>query len=166
MNRIALSHPEAIYYEDYGLAFSSCDLSTYYSLYFLMGDYWYEIPPSAFIFKLSNDECVIGFGEFFYEDYFLFGDTFLREFFSIYDEENNRMGLVPSTYSTATITAGTPPSTVLEPDAEELNISGSGGSSSITEDVWSSVWLNMTAVGGTFGLITVLLYFIYVYPFA
>ena len=131
-----------------------------------MGDKWIEVPPSAFIFEIDTDLCVIAFGEFFYEDYFLFGDTFLREYFTIFDEENNRVGIAPSTLSAATVTAGTAPATTLEPDAETLNVDSSTGSGSTEETILNSVWLNMTAVGGTFGLISVLLYLIYVFPFS
>ena len=83
-----------------------------------MDGYWFEITPKHYILELSdtytaNDECLIGFAQFFDDSYFLFGDVFLREYYTIHDDKNGRVGLSPNIYSTAVMASGSLPSTTL-----------------------------------------------------
>jgi hypothetical protein len=48
------------------------------------------------------------------------GDSFLRNFYSIWDEENDQIGFAQHITSTATITVGAEPTDILEPSYDDL----------------------------------------------
>jgi len=45
---------------------------------------------------------------------FLLGGTFLKNYYSIWDDENGQMALVPHIHTTATVTVGTAPTATYE----------------------------------------------------
>lgn len=45
---------------------------------------------------------------------FLLGGAFLKNFYSIWDDENGQMALVPHIHTTATVAVGTAPTAIYE----------------------------------------------------
>ena len=117
-----------------------------------------EITPSKFMidFGATNDECLIGFSDFGSTDFFLLGDVFLREYYVIHDEANNKIGISPNTYSTATMVTGTEPATTLEPYQD--------GGSTIDGVSYKAVFLNTAGVASIFGAVGGLLFLVYFKP--
>lgn len=99
------------YYDWSGIPVAPCNLDNYDSLWLMMGNNtWLEIPPEVYVMEYDlgddwEDWCVIGF-TVNTEEYFLIGDTFLRSYYSIHDDENALLGLVPHKNSNATIYVG------------------------------------------------------------
>jgi len=87
------------YYDWEGVPVAPCDTSKYLSLYIRIEGKYFEIPPSVYVMPYDFGEgfenhCVIGF-TINESDYFLLGDTFLRSYYSIHDDEGGKLGLVP-----------------------------------------------------------------------
>ncbi len=61
--------------------------------------------PETYILEYipEDDECIIGFFDSG-GDMFLLGGVFLKNYYSIWDDENAQMALVPHIYTTATVT--------------------------------------------------------------
>ena len=71
----------------YGDLYGSCDLSKYQSVYLLMGEIWFEIPPSVYV-ESGVGKCFIQLGSN-QADWWLLGDTFLRNYYSVWDSPNH-----------------------------------------------------------------------------
>jgi len=80
----------------------SCDKSAYPSLYFkLNGDHWVEMHPDTYIMRdviYRPEYCILALSVNT-KDFFFFGDSFLRSYYQIYDDENGLIGLTPHLYS-------------------------------------------------------------------
>lgn len=142
----------------------TCDTTKYQSVFFYMDDTWFEVTPKMFILDLgasytANDECLIGFGAFSDTTYFLFGDVFLREYYTIHDDSGGRVGLSPNVYSTATMAVGTQPSTVLTPYQDSTDTSISPYSID-----YAATYATVGAVTATFAAFGGFLYLLYIYP--
>jgi hypothetical protein len=85
----------------YGDYYGPCDTSLYPSLYIMMGDTWFEIPPSVFVESSEYYYCFIEIGASS-DDLWLLGDTFLMNYYSVWDNDNSMVGLAPHITSTAT----------------------------------------------------------------
>ena len=76
--------------EDFFL--STCDKSKYQSLWLRIGEYWFEVPPSAYVlnYKIPGYEsyCTLGIISH-YNDEVVLGSVFLYNFFTIYDLEKD-----------------------------------------------------------------------------
>jgi Eukaryotic aspartyl protease len=73
----------------YGEYWGSCTTSDYSSLYLLMNGYWFEIPPSVYVESIPGySDCFIQFSRNS-DNTWLLGDTFLRNFYSVWDNDNN-----------------------------------------------------------------------------
>lgn len=87
------------------------------SFYVYIGGHYIETPASAYLMdlgsKLSDGSkaCLIGIVSGGSDGYWLAGDAFLKSFFTVWDDENGLISFAPHTYSSATIEAGSAPST-------------------------------------------------------
>jgi hypothetical protein len=80
----------------------------------LVDGYWLEIPPETYIFDFGSRFCMLGFGLMDIYGYYLFGDVLLRNYYTVWDNENAQIGWTPRTGSSAgSLTAGTLPSKTL-----------------------------------------------------
>lgn len=80
------------------------DMSQYPSLYIHINTTWFEMTPKYYLIPLEEEylgyDCVVGLSS---GSQFLLGDTFLKNYYSIHDNENSRIGFVPSVTSEATL---------------------------------------------------------------
>lgn len=68
----------------------------------MVDNYWIEFKPEDYVLDFSEMHdgsiCIVGFlpntG-----DYWLVGDNFFRGYYTIHDSPNNRIGLVPHSFS-------------------------------------------------------------------
>lgn len=85
------------------------------SFYSYIGGYYLETPASTYLLdlgtKLSDGSkaCMIGLVSSGSDGYWLAGDAFLKNFFSVWDDTNGKISFAPHTYSSATIEAGSAP---------------------------------------------------------
>lgn len=94
--------PDA-YIEESGIGyFTYCDITVYPTLYFLIDGYWTEMKPNDYIIDSSGNQdrsvCTIGIVPNS-EDYWLFGDSFLRGYYSVFNMQTGKLGLGPHTDS-------------------------------------------------------------------
>lgn len=84
--------------ESGGSIYVSCDPSIYNSVYFLIGGYWIEIPPTSFLMNVvsstTNPQCILGFAPSSM-GFFLLGDPIFKTYYIIHDNAGGKIGLVP-----------------------------------------------------------------------
>ncbi len=93
-----------------GYLVGPCDPSVYKSFFIFVGGNKIEVRPEIFIMdydSIVEDLCIITIAEN-PGNFWLLGDTFIRNYFTIFDEDNKRIGFAPSITSNATITQGAP----------------------------------------------------------
>lgn len=91
----ALLRGQWYYTDKEGNYYGSCDLTKYESIYLAINGVYYEVPPSSFVDTTSNPPyCPININSNG-EDSWLLGDVFLRNFYTIYDGEADRVAMVP-----------------------------------------------------------------------
>ena len=83
----------------------------------------------------------------------IFGDVFLRNFYNVFDDTNSQVGFAPHIYSTASITAGSQPSTYLS----STSSSSGGGGTDLTVVL-------LYAAAGVVGIAAVVILILYVIP--
>jgi len=99
----------------FGTYITTCDTSQFESVYIYFNGYWMEIPPSTYIVIMGDDGngnniCGLGFVPNS-SDYWLLGDVFLRNYFVVFDQGNDKIGFAPHIYSAVqSITTGSLPS--------------------------------------------------------
>lgn len=110
----------------YPLYVGPCDRNLYSSIFLYNDemDAYLEITPENYVLSFDiglPGKCVMGFAASS-SDYWLLGDSFLRNFYTIWDEDNDRLGFAPKdTAVTSTIQTGqTAPTASLDPTYEEL----------------------------------------------
>lgn len=95
---------------------ADCDRSKYESifLYNNASSSYFEVTPENYVLDIQfeEDKCVLGFYPNT-DEYWLLGDSFIRNFYTIWDEENDQLGFAPHITSSATIERGQPPSAIL-----------------------------------------------------
>jgi hypothetical protein len=98
------------HYRQYGYVWSTCDLSKYESLYLLIDGTYFEIPPASYVRDFGAKFCAIGLMKNSDHEWLL-GDVFLKNFYSVWDNTNNQVGLAPHLTSPAgsTLTTSTLP---------------------------------------------------------
>ena len=76
-----------------------CDRSKYESLYLLVGDTYFEMPPSSYVTSLQKEgKCLLVFEESQDKEWHL-GTPFLRNYYSVWDNKNGQVGLGPHSTS-------------------------------------------------------------------
>lgn len=152
---IVQGHSEAVYYSSSGAYTATCDTTTYQSIFMYINGSYYEMTPDTWLFPYdpTNNICLIGILDSG-SSMFLVGDVFLKNYYSIWDDDNNQMALVPNIYSTATVTAGSAPTTFLDINASP---------STIPID-WVSTFAMLGGSLSAFAGIGVMSYFVYFKP--
>lgn len=92
-------------YAYYYTILGSCNRTSYPSLYLYIDGSYYEIDPFTFVLDYDSSKkgwCTIAIEESYY-DYWTLGDAFLRNYYTIFDETNNKIGFAPHKTSNATL---------------------------------------------------------------
>lgn len=102
------------YVEFSGFYLFSCNNKEEFpNLYFLIDNYWLELTASDYVieFGMSGGESICFLGITGQDnDYALFGDVFMRGYYSVHDIDNSRVGFAPYQGSyKSKIKAGTDP---------------------------------------------------------
>lgn len=94
-----------------GLYYIDCaqaNVDTMPTIYFLMANKWFGIHPSTYLFNLGG-ACVIGFAQSS-SDSWLVGAVFLRNYYSVWDDDSGLLTFAPRTNGAiTTIPDGTVP---------------------------------------------------------
>lgn len=78
---------------------SSCDASLFPTVYLLVESHWVEMSPKDYLLRTTDTGvCYLGFHES-PVDFFVFGDTVMRGYYSIHSDENGLLGLIPHAQS-------------------------------------------------------------------
>jgi hypothetical protein len=97
-------HPEMTYTNQADLI-GSCNRNTYKSIYLYIDTKYYEINPYTYVLDYNSGSpgwCTIAIADS-YNNFWLLGDTFLRNFYTIWDDSNRKLGIVPHKTSNASI---------------------------------------------------------------
>lgn len=85
------------------LAFPCTERGKLLPLYFMMNGYWYEMSVDDFVFDASANQdmtlCALSVVAN-QQDFFLFGNSFLRGYYSIHDMKDGYLGIAPHATST------------------------------------------------------------------
>eukprot|EP00347_Sterkiella_histriomuscorum_P005954 403354623 len=129
------------------LTFATCNASRYPSLWLRLEDAWFEIKPQTFIMEkpatVQGDYCPIGISSSGSNDVVL-GLVFLRNYYMIFDFDNDNIGLSKNKYTLSSFYDGPPPqlinftAQISQPTTSNTSPSNNGGSTS------SSNWFNMS----------------------
>lgn len=100
-----LKDKNGFYDEESDTYYGDCDLKKYDSVYLAIGDHFYEIPPSKYVYvddESDYNACGINFGQNLDESWLL-GDLFMSNYYTIHDDEKNRVSIVPHKNSKASV---------------------------------------------------------------
>jgi hypothetical protein len=152
---IVQGHSEAVYYSSSGAYTATCDTTTYQSIFMYINGYYYEMTPDTWLYPYdpTTNTCLIGIMDSG-STMFLVGDVFLKNYYSIWDDDNNQMALAPHIYSTATVTAGSAPTATLDINAQP---------STIPID-WTSTIAMLSGSFSAFAGLGAMAYFVYFKP--
>mmetsp|Transcript_29144 Transcript_29144/g.21686 ORF Transcript_29144/g.21686 Transcript_29144/m.21686 type:complete len:127 (+) Transcript_29144:995-1375(+) len=82
-----------LHFRLFGTWFINCDLSKYEPLALLIDGSWVELAPEIFVRDMGYSFCSLGLMEIDYYGYWLMGGTLLRNYYSVWDDQNDRLGL-------------------------------------------------------------------------
>ena len=80
-----------------GIYFADCSLASKLpAVEFLVGDHWLQISTADYLLKSTEDptQCVIGFIPSI-TNFFVFGDTLMRGYYTIHSDDDNMIGIAP-----------------------------------------------------------------------
>jgi len=86
----------------FGHYYIDCDLTKYESVFFDIGGFYVEVPPSAYVLDFGSRTCDFGFSLQSGSEW-LFGDVLFRNYYNVWDEANGQIGFAIRTGSDATI---------------------------------------------------------------
>ena len=95
---------ESVSYQG-GNVLGPCDPASYRSFSLYINGSYFEVTPQSFILDYNTgvpNLCILTIGESS-QNFWLMGDTFIRNYFTIFDEETATVGFAPSVTSKATI---------------------------------------------------------------
>lgn len=78
-------------YSSYYSIVGTCDRSKYRSFYLYLNGTYFEVDPYTYVVDYDSGvtgKCTINIGTTGY-NYFILGDVFLRNYYSIWDTDNN-----------------------------------------------------------------------------
>lgn len=115
------------------------------SAFVYMSGYYMEITPSSYLLSVGeftdgSEACLIGIvgnGD----TYWLAGDVFLKNFFSVWDDDNSVIQLAPHKFSSSTFFSGSEPTTTYS--------SSSSTTSSLTDILTSGAYL-LVIIGASY----------------
>jgi len=85
-----------------------------------MHGHYFEVRPVSYLYPVGSGMCLLGLAEG--SDYWLFGDVFLREYYSIWDDQGGTLGLAPHIHTTATVVQGTKPTKELLLNTDSMDL--------------------------------------------
>lgn len=91
-----------------GLLMGPCDKSKYATVSLFINDkYYFKLTPDAYVLDIGQgDRCFLPF-LYNNEDYWVLGEPFFRNFYSVFDAQKGVVGVAPSLHAPhATITKG------------------------------------------------------------
>jgi len=82
---------------------------------------YFQIPPEHYVVEVRDGRCIFPFQESSF-DYWVLGDVFLAPYYTIFDDEESQIGLVPHINSSAKIIdSATEPSDYINPLTRKQN---------------------------------------------
>jgi len=132
--------------------FGHCDHLNYPPVYLMVGVHWLEFAAIDYVIKPSNwqegDACFIGFMKS-PEEFWLLGDTFFRGYYTIHNDDQNKVGVMPH----ATSTKSRPEFHTYLPTQE------------LTEFYeWTTSMIIITVIAVILVVTVIVLFFVYVWP--
>mmetsp|Transcript_17076 Transcript_17076/g.16300 ORF Transcript_17076/g.16300 Transcript_17076/m.16300 type:complete len:89 (+) Transcript_17076:559-825(+) len=81
--------------------FLKCDTGIFKPVFIELGGYWFEIPPETYVMDFGKEWCELGFVKHYSWTWSL-GTAFIRNYYTVFDEEHGRIGLAPTADSNLT----------------------------------------------------------------
>lgn len=82
-----------------GQYYIPCGLTKYKSVYLNLGGYYLEIPPATYVSNMGGSLCNLGFG---LSSEWLLGDILFRNYYTVWDADNSKVGFALRKGSAAT----------------------------------------------------------------
>ena len=107
--------PSAYIYNYYGLYFGSCDSTLYPQVYYYINGAYYGVHPTTYLIPNDNSSnfCYLGFLDG--GDQFILGASFMKGYYSIFDDDNSQVAFLLNVESNATVSVGPAPTEVFKP---------------------------------------------------